>query len=374
MKMNKENYKYYMYIITFVALLFLLLQNINLVFNLIGVVLTISYPFILGACIAFVLHIPMKFFEEKLFKNKNKLSKSISLLLAMLSVVLIMIVVMFLVIPELVSTFSGIGESFNVFVEQSKVWLTSNFDNPTFLQMVNSIDLNYEAIFNDVMSFVQMSASNVLLSSVAITASIVSFVVNLLIAIIFAIYILLQKEALYRQLKKVMYAFFNKSFVIKFYEVSSLSYQTFCNFIAGQCLEAIILGTMFFVAMLILQMPYALLVGVLLCVTALIPIVGAFIGCFVGAFLILMQNPMQAVLFIILFVIIQQIEGNLIYPYVVGNSVGLPSIWVLVSVTIGGSLFGIVGMLIAIPIVSVMYTLFKNCVTNRLIKRKIEVK
>ena len=153
--------------------------------------------------------------------------------------------------------------------------------------------------------------------------------------------------------------------------IFSLSYRTFTNFITGQCLEAMILGTMFFVVMSILRFPYALLVGILVAVTALIPIFGAFIGCAIGAFLILVVNPMQALAFVALFLVLQQVEGNLIYPHVVGNSVGLPSIWVLVAVTVGGNLMGLVGMLIFIPLVSVLYTLLREWVYRRLREKKL---
>lgn len=157
----------------------------------------------------------------------------------------------------------------------------------------------------------------------------------------------------------------------KILTISSLSYKTFSRFITGQCLEALILGTMFFITMIIFRLPYALLVGVLIAFTALIPIVGAFIGCFVGAVLILMVNPMQAVFFVILFLILQQVEGNLIYPHVVGNSVGLPSIWVLFAVTVGGKLMGVMGMLIFIPLVSVLYSLLREWINYRLDVKKV---
>lgn len=156
-------------------------------------------------------------------------------------------------------------------------------------------------------------------------------------------------------------------------DVCSLTYKTFSSFLTGQCVEAVILGTMFVIAMTIFRLPYALLVGVLIAFTALIPIFGAFIGCIVGAFLILMDAPMKAVIFVIMFLVLQQIEGNLIYPKVVGSSVGLPSIWVLAAVSIGGSLMGVVGMLVFIPIVSVLYTLLRNNVYGRLDKRGFSV-
>ena len=210
-------------------------------------------------------------------------------------------------------------------------------------------------------------------STFAAAKSIVSGIASFFIAFVFACYILLQKKKLSVQVRKVMYAFLKKKTVEQTLAVCSLTYKTFSSFLTGQCTEAVILGCMFFVSMILLRFPYALLIGVLITVTALIPIFGAFIGCVVGAFLILMVNPMQALGFIILFLVLQQIEGNLIYPHVVGGSVGLPSIWVLVAVTLGSSLMGIVGMLIFIPIVSVLYTLFRGWVYERLKERKITV-
>ena len=202
----------------------------------------------------------------------------------------------------------------------------------------------------------------------------VSVLTSSFIAFVFACYILLQKEKLGLQCRKALFALLPKRVAERVISVCSLSHRVFSSFITGQCVEAVILGTMFFVAMSILKMPYALLVGCLIAVTALIPIVGAFIGCGVGAFLILMVSPMQALIFVIMFLILQQVEGNLIYPHVVGSSVGLPSIWVLFAVTVGGSLMGVLGMLLFIPLTSVLYTLFREFVYKRLREKNIRVK
>ena len=191
------------------------------------------------------------------------------------------------------------------------------------------------------------------------------------IGLIFSFYVLLQKERLARQGRQVLYALFPESWADKALEVLRLSNRTFSSFLSGQCVEAVILGALFVAAMTIFRMPYALLVGVLIALTALIPVVGAFIGCVVGALLIAVTNPWQAVGFIVLFLILQQIEGNLIYPHVVGNSVGLPSIWVLAAVTLGGKLMGIAGMLFFIPLCSVLYALFRGYVKARLKARHV---
>ena len=223
-------------------------------------------------------------------------------------------------------------------------------------------------------NFFKSGAGSVVDSTITAAKSIVSGLTTFFIAFVFAIYILLQKEKLGVQAKKVLFAFVRRGRAEATVEVLSLTYNTFSSFLTGQCVEAVILGSMFAVSMTILKLPYALLVGMLIAFTALIPIFGAFIGCGVGAFLIFMVDPMKALIFVVLFLVLQQIEGNLIYPHVVGNSVGLPSIWVLAAVSIGGSLMGVVGMLIFIPIVSVVYALFREIVYLKLKKNQIDPK
>ena len=205
------------------------------------------------------------------------------------------------------------------------------------------------------------------------TMGLVSMAMNFAIGFVFSCYVLLQKEKLGRQVLKAAYAILPVKTVEYLGHVCTLASKVFSSFITGQCIEAVILGSMFFVSMTIGRFPYAMLIGVLISFTALIPVFGGIIGCWVGFFLILMVSPLKALAFLILFLILQQIEGNLIYPHVVGNSVGLPAIWVLVAVTLGGNLMGIVGMLIFIPLVSVIYTLFKEWVSERLEQKKVKI-
>ena len=200
---------------------------------------------------------------------------------------------------------------------------------------------------------------------------VVSGVSTFVIGLIFALYILLQKERLARQGRQVCYGLMPEHWADRTLEIARMASRTFASFLSGQCLEAVILGTLFVVAMTLFRMPYALLVGVLIALLSLIPIVGAFIGCGVGALLIAMTDPWKALLFVILFLVLQQIEGNLIYPHVVGSSVGLPSIWVLAAVTLGGKLMGVLGMLIFIPLCSVLYALFRGYVKKRLVQRNV---
>lgn len=240
--------------------------------------------------------------------------------------------------------------------------------------MVNNLEFDWNKIMDTGINFFKNGAGSVVNSTITAAKSIVSGLTTFFIAFVFAIYILLQKEKLGVQAKKVLFAFVRRGRAEATVEVLSLTYNTFSSFLTGQCVEAVILGSMFAVSMTILKLPYALLVGVLIAFTALIPIFGAFVGCGVGAFLIFMVDPMKALIFVVLFLVLQQVEGNLIYPHVVGNSVGLPSIWVLAAVSIGGSLMGVVGMLIFIPIVSVVYALFREIVYLKLKKNQIDPK
>lgn len=369
-------------IISFAIVLYTALQNIEEIIAIVKVVWNIIFPFVLGGAIAFVLNIPMKSIEKRLHGLKNtkiysyiqSFVRPIGLLFALILVIATLGIVIFIVVPELAKTILSIGKSIEQALPSIENWLLETFNNnQDVIAMLEESEVNWGTMLEGIGTFLKNGAGSFLASSMSVTMSIFGAVVNFFIAMVFACYILLQKEKLSRQVKKILFACLPKDKVLKILEVGTMSHRIFSGFITGQCIEALILGTMFFISMIILQMPYALLVGVLISFTALIPIVGAFMGCIVGFILIVMLNPMQAVLFVVLFLVLQQIEGNLIYPHVVGNSVGLPSIWVLFSVTVGGNLMGIVGMLIFIPIMSVLYVLLKQWVHKRLQQKQITV-
>ena len=250
-------------------------------------------------------------------------------------------------------------------MEQAKAY-------PQIEQQLASVQIDWESLLKSAMDFVTAGTKGIISGGIGAVTSIVSGVTNFFIGFIFSIYVLFQKETLARQTKKILYAFTKEKTAQKVLRVVRLANTTFASFLSGQCLEACILGTMFCVTMLVIRLPYALLIGIVIAITALIPIVGAFIGCVVGIILIGLVNPVKAVIFVIMFFVLQQIEGNLIYPHVVGSSVGLPGMWVLMAVTVGGSLFGIVGILTFIPICSVCYALFRLFVNERL-KEKREI-
>ncbi len=376
MDLNKKNMKNIMLLIVFAVLFYVGVQRIESVAAGFSFVVSIVFPFLLGAAMAFILNVPMSFMEKRLFsKTKGKakkLKRPICLVLAILFVVAILWIVLLVVIPEVASTVASLSVNIEAALIKLQRWAMDIFeDNKQIEVWIASLQFDWDGIIHTAFGFLKNGAGNVLNSTMTVAKTVINSVMNFCVAFVFACYILLQKEKLAVQIQKILYAFFSKKVVTKVLDIASLSYKTFANFVTGQCCEAVILGTMFFISMSILRFPYALLVGVLIAFTALIPIFGAFIGCFLGTFLILVADPMKAIAFAILFLVLQQVEGNLIYPHVVGGSVGLPSIWVLVAVTVGGSLMGIVGMLVFIPICSVLYALFREMVYKRLKERGI---
>ena len=380
MDLSKMSIKKIRELIVFTALLVVALWKFDVVLGVLKTIWDIIFPFVLGGAIAFLTNVPMSFLEKKIFENvkkKNKivrkLKRPISLILTIVLVVGVIALVMFGVIPQLTRTMGTLVTSINDFIPQMQSWIGEFFhNNQEIMNLVDQIEFDPDQAIKWGISLLGNGAGNMMNTTMSAVGSIVSGVATFFIAFSFACYILFQKEKLHIQIRKVFFAFLPRQKADTFLKVCSLTYRTFANFIAGQCLEAVILGSMFVVTLSILRMPYALLIGILIAFTALIPIFGAFIGCAVGSFLIFMVNPQQAILFVIVFLVLQQIEGNLIYPHVVGESVGLPSIWVLAAVTIGGNLMGIVGMLVFIPLLSVIYTIFREFVYLRLRKQNIK--
>lgn len=383
MELNQENIKKIKGIIVFTALIVVCLWKYDVVFTILGFILHVIFPFILGGAIAFILNVPMNFTERHLFnperiknhKIQKKLARPVSLVLVLLFVIGIISLVMFVLVPQLGNTFSNLGQSIQTFIPKVQEWTEETFhSNEEIMLWINRLEFDWDKIMQLGMDFFRNGAGNMLDSTITVARSIVSGVATFFIAFAFSCYVLLQKEKLNIQVKKVLFAFVPKGKAEAALEVFTLTYNTFSSFLTGQCVEAIILGGMFVISMTIFRLPYALLIGIVIAFTALIPIFGAFIGCAVGAFLIFMVDPVKAFVFIILFLVLQQIEGNLIYPHVVGGSVGLPSIWVLAAVSIGGSLMGVVGMLIFIPLVSVIYALFREVVYLKLKQQHIDPK
>ena len=377
MEKEKQETRKWMMIIFTALLGYLIVDNVEVVVTIIQKIISIISPFVIGAAIAFILNLPMGFFETKLsnFKTKKgkKLGKNfirtVSLILAILVIGLIITLIVNLILPEIINIITLLIEKLPYYgAELKNIATTITQDVPQINEAIKSIDINNKELQEQVKNL----ATSFLSKSVSVVGNIIGSFVNTVVAIVFAAYILTSKDKLKAQAKKILYAYNNKEKAEKIIDLGRMSRNIFRKFISGQCLEAVILGALSILGMFILQIPYAVPIGVLIGVTALIPIVGAFIGIIIGAVLILSVAPVKVITFLIFILILQQVEGNLIYPKVVGDSVGLPGIWVLVSVAVGGDLFGIIGMLFGLPTASVLYTIFKSNVYKKLDEKGIK--
>ena len=333
-------------------------------------------PFVIGAAIAFVFNVPMRAIERQLEGIRPGLRRALAIVLTIFALVLIIMFVIELLIPQVRQTVVSLSEKIPAFAEAASLQLAELMENhPELNEWIReSFDLqtlDWTMILKNMLSFLGNQASLVMGGAVNVIGNVTGAVVDTVVSIAFAIYCLARKEILARQGRRILYSILPEHPVDEIIRILRLTNVTFSNFISGQCLEACILGALFAVAMAILKMPYIPLVSVFIAVTALIPVVGAFVGCVVGAFFILVDNPIQAVTFVAMFLILQQLENNLIYPRVVGTSIGLPGMWVLMAVTIGGELMGVGGMLLMIPLASVLYALAREFTDKRLAQRGI---
>ena len=348
--------------------------HIDAVVQFIAFVLCVLSPFLIGSAIAFVLNLPMQFIETKLLGDNRIKSRKmraarrpIRLILTLLLVIGLFSLVILVVVPELVNTFTLMVENINEFIPTMKEWILVIFkDNTDVQKWLNAHPLDVNTLLQKLVEFLQNGAGDFLSGTISQVAGVITGVVDFAMGFVFACYILAQKERLAEQVRRLGQAIFSECQYIRAEEICALFYKNFSSFIAGQCMDAAILGVMFVVGMTIFRLPYALLIGVVIGFTALIPVLGAFIGCVVGIVLILTVNPIQAVVFVILFLVLQQLEEQFVYPHIVGNSVGLPAIWVMAAVIVGGGLMGIIGMLIFIPLVSVLYNLLRSWTYRRL--------
>lgn len=365
---NKSEFKKWLILIAVAIIGYWGINNLNVVGSLFNTIFDILFPFIFGGCLAFVLNIPMAFFERKLSITKKKYIKNpkilrvISIIFAVLVIFCVLTLIINLIVPELVNIGKLLIDNIPYYVQE-----TSKFIEKYGKDIINSKDLlEMQSIdFDSIKDQILNSVFGLLSSSISIVTNIVGTIADILIGIVFSIYLLMDKEKLQTQTKKVLYAYVSKDKADKIIRIGNVFTNTFKSFFTVQCLEAMILGTLCIIGMLILKIPYAVPIGILIGVTALIPVVGAFIGMIIGAILIVSVEPIKVIAFVIFILILQQIEGNLIYPRVVGNSLGLPGMWVLVAVTVGGSLGGIIGMLIGVPIASAIYKLLQKDVEKK---------
>lgn len=376
--MNKIeiDYKKTLKLVIIAIIAYWILNHYQIVLSLLSKLLSVLMPFIIGCMIAFVLNVLMIRIEKQLSKvivnPKLKILKRVLSILGSIALVVgVVAIIIILIIPELVSAIKVIALSLPEVIDNLQNWTDSHsIYLPQLENLINQIDV--ESLGNELSKFAKTEFSGMLDSTIDILAVIVNGIVNFVLGLVFAIYILMSKETLKDQTKRLINAYLPSKVADNIFELARLSRTTFSNFIIGQTVEAFILGALCTIGMIILGLPYAPMVGSLVGITAFIPIIGAFIGGAIGAFMIFTVDYMQAFIFIIFLVILQQLEGDLIYPRVVGSTIGLPSIWVLFAVTVGGSLWGITGVLLGVPIVSVIYSLVKIQVKNR--EKRLKVK
>lgn len=408
MELDKQTIKKIIGLISFAILLSWGLKNTEFIKSLIALALGLLQPFLIGGVIAFVVNVPMRALENTCFikpyqkrlaaqaaaKPAGKGSKvpakppiwyrakrPLSLILSLLLVIGIIGVGTLIVVPETISSFSSIVNNLrnfplmlNQWLEELMNWMPQAagwLEELTLDLDLTSID--WREIITQVVNFLQNGAGNVLNTTFTVASGIFNGIVTGFLAIVFSFYLLMNKEKLGSQAKQLLYALLKEPHADYLVRVGQMTNRTFSKFLSGQCVEAVILATLFFVSMSILRFPYAMIISTLIAFTALIPVFGAFIGCVVGAFLILLVDPIRAFWFVVLFLFLQQFEGNIIYPRVVGSSVGLPSMWVLVAVTLGGSMMGVLGMLVYIPMFSVLYRLIREAVSDRLKAKQVPV-
>ena len=375
MDLNKECAKNLLLVLCGAAAFYAAAQHPAVVWGGVKSALGVVSPFLLGGSLAFVLNVPMRAIERHVFpkeRQMDRLRRPLALIGALLAVIGVLTVAMWVIFP-------GVKEAILSAAGQRPDAVDRLFGKlrglevylPEVGAMLADLQLDWKGIAESLMTTAKDWVGGLASSGGVVIGGVVSGVSTFIIGFIFSIYILLQKERLARQGKQVLYGLLPSSRADRALEILRLSEKTFSSFLSGQCLEAVILGSIFVIALTLLKMPYALLIGVLIGLTALIPIVGAFIGCIVGALLIALTDPVQALVFVVVFLVLQQIEGNLIYPYVVGSSVGLPSLWVLAAVSVGGKLMGVGGMLIFIPLCSVLYALFRGFIKKRLEEKKV---
>lgn len=383
MQLSRDTKRFFLFLSAFTVALILGVNHFSFIGAWFSGLLATLSPFIIGACMAFLISVPMKLFDKLLSRHTKKgrplLSQQkrtgVSLILSLIALLLIISLFVGIVMPQLVNTLASLAGSIMRFVPTAQHWITNLLiwleGYPEIHDAVAPMIPDLNRVASSLISLVQRYAGTAVSSLVTNISSLFSSATDVIISFVFAIYILLQTASLSRQCKKMLYAFLPKDFCDDAVTVARMAHKTFFSYVTIQCTEALILGSLCFVGMLIFRFPHALVVSVIMLFCALIPIYGAIISCVIGAFLVLIESPMQALGFVAFILILQQIETNLIYPRVVSTSINLPPMWVLLAVTVGGGIFGVVGMITAVPITSITYTLLGNAARKRLIARNI---
>lgn len=374
--MEKTRMKSYMLLITFTAALLVVVLNVSSALGLLGRLWQELSPIVIACIIAFVANVPMTAIGNRLRKlslgKKKPMPESaigmISLLITVLILVLLGTLVSTLAIPQLVQSVKSIVDTIREKIPELLAYLESlNFDTTTAEQYLEKLD------FNTILSQFTDNAGNVLSMIVGAASSTIGSIVTFLMALIISIYIILNKQTLSHQAKSIAYANLRKDRADKLCYVAALTTRTYSKFLSGQCIEAVILGALLAIALSLFGIPYAGVIAVTTSLMSFVPYVGAFLSCLIGVLLVLMVDPFKALMCFVVFECVQFVEGHFIYPKVVGNSVGLPSMWTLIAVLLGGKLFGLLGMLFFIPLVAVLYTLVTEDTRKKLKQKHIEI-
>lgn len=383
MELNSKNIKKILLIILLGSIIFAAVHNLGSLFGFLSIVFSIFAPVITALCIAFILNVPLTFLETKAFKfwkcGKSKilwkLKRPVCLFLTYLFSLGIVAVSILIIIPDIIETLTYIFEKLPSFILEVRVWLTDilkKYDIPQ--DSIPFYNFDITAFSSTLVNFLSGYSGSIFNNAVSITSSFVSGVFNGIFSLVISVYVLAQKEKIGCFVKKVIDSFVPQKTAKLIFHLSERTSYSFSKFIGGQLTEAVILGILCYIGMIIFRFPNAAIISVLITVTALIPIVGATIGVVIGFLLILITNPLKALLFVLFFLVLQQLEGNLIYPRVVGKAVGLPAVIVISAVLVGGNIGGILGTLIAVPLCAVLYTLLREAIASKHREKSLQIK
>lgn len=383
MQLSRETKRFFIFLSAFTVALVLCISHITFLAHWLVSALNLFSPFVVGACVAFIISVPMRLFD-RILSRKNRAGrplvtdtsrKPLSMVLAILLILFVILLFGIIVVPQLVDTVTSLAGSVMGFVPTAQKWITEILvwleGYPEIYDVIAPLVPDLNQMASSLISFVQKYAGIAVSSLVSNVSLLFGSATDVIISFVFAIYILLQTKTLSRQGKKLLYAFLPKRFCDCVVRIARMAHKTFFSYVTIQCTEAAILGALCFAGMMIFRFPHALVVSVIMLFCALIPIYGAIISCVIGAFLVLIESPMQSIGFIVFILVLQQLETNLIYPRVVSTSINLPSMWVMLAVTVGGGLFGVVGMLTAVPICSIAYTLLGEVAHDRLTRKNL---
>lgn len=374
-KFDKKELFFYFKVVAFGVILFLGLKNINYISSHFSWFIGIISPFLIGGFVAFILNIPMKLIEEKILKKwhprKKSVKRSVSLLMTLVFILLILFVILYIVVPRVKKSVTILAIQLPNLEEQVKSWPIFEGNKKGIEELFRKFDLGL--ISQKLLLQLTDTQNEMWKQVLSSVGAVFSTLIGIVMGFSFGIYALAGKESLSRQTKSILYSGLKERWADRIVSLGKIAFKNFYNFFTGQFLEILVFGLMTFTGMLILGLPYAPTISILMGLAALIPILGAYIGVSTGAFIILLESPVKALIFIVFIIILQQIDGNLVYPRIVGNKVGLPPMWVIVAITVGGALYGIFGMIVFVPLFSTLFDILSDYKNRKLIEKNIDI-